>query len=382
MPAQLTKEFLELRKKYLNNTATPAEIQLLEEYYALFADEADATEQMTTSEVASMEEYLKKGIAQRIVANEKTVTPFYKRTLVRAAAILVFISTGIFLLYNKRNTQQIVNNKPDTHDVAPGGNKAILTLSNGAKVVLNSVKNGNLGTQAGAMVVKKDSLLSYKATKVNVNQVSYNTITTPNGGQYQLVLADGTKVWLNAASSLRFPTQFIGKDRTVELTGEAYFEVAKNKAKPFNVKTSTQTTQVLGTHFDINSYSNETSVKTTLLEGSVKVLSATGNVIISPGQQAVLSNNNNSLTVNNGVDINEVIAWKNGMFQFDDADIQTIMRQVARWYDIDAEFKGQIPNYTYHGKISRNSNASQVLRILGLSGINFTIEGRKIIVGS
>lgn len=382
MPAQLTKEFLELRKKYLNNTATPAEIQLLEEYYALFADEADATEQMTTSEIASMEEYLKKGIAQRIVANEKTVTPFYKRTLVRAAAILVFISTGIFLLYNKRNTQQIVNNKPDTHDVAPGGNKAILTLSNGAKVVLNSVKNGNLGTQAGAMVVKKDSLLSYKATKVNVNQVSYNTITTPNGGQYQLVLADGTKVWLNAASSLRFPTQFIGKDRTVELTGEAYFEVAKNKAKPFNVKTSTQTTQVLGTHFDINSYSNETSVKTTLLEGSVKVLSATGNVIISPGQQAVLSNNNNSLTVNNGVDINEVIAWKNGMFQFDDADIQTIMRQVARWYDIDAEFKGQIPNYTYHGKISRNSNASQVLRILGLSGINFTIEGRKIIVGS
>lgn len=382
MPAQLTKEFLELRKKYLNNTATPAEIQLLEEYYALFADEADATEQMTTSEVASMEEYLKKGIAQRIVANEKTVTPFYKRTLVRAAAILVFISTGIFLLYNKRNTQQIVNNKPDTHDVAPGGNKAILTLSNGAKVVLNSVKNGNLGTQAGAMVVKKDSLLSYKATKVNVNQVSYNTITTPNGGQYQLVLADGTKVWLNAASSLRFPTQFIGKDRTVELTGEAYFEVAKNKAKPFNVKTSTQTTQVLGTHFDINSYSNETSVKTTLLEGSVKVLSATRNVIISPGQQAVLSNNNNSLTVNNGVDINEVIAWKNGMFQFDDADIQTIMRQVARWYDIDAEFKGQIPNYTYHGKISRNSNASQVLRILGLSGINFTIEGRKIIVGS
>lgn len=382
MPAQLTKEFLELRKKYLNNTATPAEIQLLEEYYALFADEADATEQMTTSEVASMEEYLKKGIAQRIVANEKTVTPFYKRTLVRAAAILVFISTGIFLLYNKRNTQQIVNNKPDTHDVAPGGNKAILTLSNGAKVVLNSVKNGNLGTQAGAMVVKKDSLLSYKATKVNVNQVSYNTITTPNGGQYQLVLADGTKVWLNAASSLRFPTQFIGKDRTVELTGEAYFEVAKNKAKPFNVKTSTQTTQVLGTHFDINSYSNETSVKTTLLEGSVKVLSATGNVIISPGQQAVLSNNNNSLTVNNGVDINEVIAWKNGMFQFDDADIQTIMRQVARWYDIDTEFKGQIPNYTYHGKISRNSNASQVLRILGLSGINFTIEGRKIIVGS
>jgi len=381
MPAQQTKEFLELRKKYLNNTATPAEIQLLEQYYALFADEANATEQMTASEIASVEEYLKDGIAQRIMANEKITIPFYKRTLVRAAAILVFISTGIFFLYNNHSRHQIANNKPNTHDVAPGGNKAILTLSNGSKVVLNNVKNGDLATQAGATVIKKDSLLSYKATKANVSQVLYNTITIPNGGQYQLVLADGTKVWLNAASSLKFPTQFSGKDRTVELTGEAYFEVAKNKDKPFNVKTTTQTVQVLGTHFDINSYSNETAVKTTLLEGSVKVLSPVGNVIISPGQQAVLSNNN-ELSVNKDADINEVIAWKNGMFQFDDADIQTIMRQVARWYDIDVEFKGLIPNYTYHGKISRNSNASQVLKILGLSGINFTIEGRKIIVGS
>ena len=381
MPAQLTKELLELRKKYLNNTATSAEIQLLEQYYELFADEANATEQMSASEIASMEEYLEAGIAQQIMANDKAVTPFYKRTLVRAAAILVFISTGIFFLYNKHNGQQIANNKPVTHDVAPGGNKAILTLANGAKVVLNSVKNGNLGSQAGAMVIKKDSLLSYKAIKPNTSQVLYNTITTPNGGQYQLVLADGTKVWLNAASSLKFPTQFDGKDRTVQLTGEAYFEVAKNKDKPFNVKTATQTVQVLGTHFDINSYTNETAVKTTLLEGSVKVLSPAGNVIISPGQQAVLSNTN-GLSVNSEADINEVIAWKNGMFQFDEADIQTIMRQVARWYDIDVELKGPMPNYTYHGKIPRNSNASQVLKILGLSGINFTIEGRKIIIGS
>jgi len=381
MPAQQTKEFLELRKKYLNNTATTAEIQLLEHYYELFADEANATEQMSASEIAGMEEYLKEGITQRIIANEETTIPFYKRTFVRAAAILVFISMATLFLYNKHNRIQIAKNKPNTHDVAPGGNKAILTLSNGAKVVLNNIKNGDLATQAGATVIKKDSLLSYQATKANVSQVLYNTITTPNGGQYQLVLADGTKVWLNAASSLKFPTQFNGNDRTVELTGEAYFEVAKNKAKPFNVKTATQTVQVLGTHFNINSYSNEMAVKTTLLEGSVKVLSTAGNVLISPGQQAVLSNNN-ELLVNKNADVDEVIAWKNGMFQFDEADIQTIMRQVARWYDIDVEFKGPIPNYTYHGKISRNSNASQVLKILGLSGINFTIEGRKIIVGS
>ncbi|SDT33167.1 FecR family protein [Mucilaginibacter mallensis] len=380
MSVQLTKEFLELKKKYLNCTASPDEIQLLEQYYDLFADEANAIDEMTESEIAELEEYLKKSITQRIIAKEKPVIPFHKRNLIRAAAILVFFSIGIWLLYN-RQSQQVASNKPITHDVAPGGNKAILTLSNGAKVVLNNVKNGDLATQAGAQVIKQDSLLSYKATAAKVSQVSYNTITTPNGGQFQMVLADGTKVWLNAASSLKFPTEFIGKDRTVELTGEAYFEVAKNKNKPFNVKTATQTVQVLGTHFNINSYNDEAAVKTTLLEGSVKVFSAAEAVMISPGQQAILTNNEPFL-VKNDLDVDEVIAWKNGMFQFNEADIQTIMRQISRWYDIDVEFKGPIPNYTYHGKISRNSNASEVLKILGLSGINFTIEGRRIIVKS
>jgi len=379
MSAQLTKEFLELRKKYLNNTATSAEIQLLEQYYELFANEANATEQMSDSEVAQLEEYLTDGIAERIATKERIVAPFYKRTLIRAAAVLIFASISILLLYNRQTLRQIANNKFSTNDVTPGGNKAILTLSNGVKVVLNNIKNGYLATQTGIRVVKKGSLLSYKATSANVSRVSYNTITTPNGGQYQLVLADGTKVWLNAASSLKFPTQFNGKDRTVELTGEAYFEVAKNKNKPFNVKTATQTVQVLGTHFNINSYGDEASVKTTLLEGSVKVFSATGNVLISPGQQAILAKNE-ILSVKTDPDVDEVVAWKNGMFQFNEADIQTIMRQIARWYDIDVEFKGPIPNYTYHGKISRNANASQVLKILALSGINFTIEGRMIIV--
>ncbi|WP_183574915.1 FecR family protein [Mucilaginibacter sp. X5P1] len=380
MSVQLTKEFLELKKKYLNGTASPDEIQLLEQYYDLFADEVNAIDEMTESEIAELEEYLKENITKRIIAKEKSVVPFYKRNLIRAAAILVFFLTGIWLLYN-RQSQQVANNKPITHDLAPGGNKAILTLSNGAKVVLSNVKNGDLATQAGAQVIKHDSLLSYKATDAKISQVSYNTITTPNGGQFQMVLADGTKVWLNAASSLKFPTEFIGKDRTVELTGEAYFEVAKNKNKPFNVKTATQTVQVLGTHFNINSYNDEAAVKTTLLEGSVKVFSAAETILISPGQQAILRNNEPFL-VRNDLDIDEVIAWKNGMFQFNDADIQTIMRQISRWYDIDVEFKGPIPNYTYHGKISRNSNASEVLKILGLSGINFTIEGRRIIVRS
>jgi len=381
MSAQLKKEFLELRKKYLNGTASPAEIQLLEQYYELFSEEANSTDQLTHQEIADLEEYLKEGIQNRIIAKQKPAISFYKRTFIRAAAVLVFVSAGIFyLLYNSHTPAQIADNTLKNHDIAPGGNKAILTLSNGSIVTLNNRKNGYLVTQAGAMVVKTDSMLSYKATRPNLSQVSYNTITTPKGGQYQLMLADGTKVWLNAASSLKFPTEFNGKDRTVELTGEAYFEVTKNKAKPFNVKTFNQTVQVLGTHFNVNSYSDEAAVKTTLLEGSVKIYSANGAVLISPGQQAVLSGN--KLLVENDLDIDEIIAWKNGMFQFDEADIQTIMRQIARWYAIDVAFKGPIPSYTYHGKISRNSNVSHVLKILELSGINFKIEGGRIIVGS
>ncbi len=377
MSAQLKKEFLELRKKYLNGTASPDEIQLLEHYYELFSEEEDIIDQFTDDEVAHMEKYLKEGITNSIIAKGRPHIPFYQ-TLIRAAAILLFVSATIILLYSRYTRKQIENKTAVTYDVAPGGNKAILTLSNGSKVMLNDSKNGLLATQAGALILKKDSLLSYKSIAGKTDAVTYNTINTPNGGQYQLVLADGTRVWLNAASSLKFPTEFNGNNRTVELTGEAYFEVAKDKHKPFNVKTANQTVQVLGTHFNVNSYSDEAVVKTTLLEGSVKVYSATASVLINPGQQALLSNN--QLLVNKDPDVNEVIAWKNGMFQFNEADIQTIMRQIARWYDIDVEFKGKIPDYTYHGKISRNSNVSQVLKILELSGIDFTIEGRKIIV--
>jgi len=383
MSSQLIKEFLELKKKFLNGTATPAEIQLLEQYYDLFADEPDIIDQLTKPEIEILESRLKEGIANRISLQENKTVPFYRGPLMRAAAILVFALAGILFFYHRHNPQpgQIAQNKPAKVDIAPGGNKAILTLANGSKLVLNNAKNGDLSTQAGARVVKQDSLISYKAVAANSTEVSYNTITIPNGGQYQLILADGTKVWLNAASSLRFPTAFTGKDRTVELTGEAYFEVAKNKDKPFNVKTAWQTVQVLGTHFNINAYSNETNVKTTLLEGSVKVYTARSSMMISPGQQSVLQSNG-TFELKRDLDMDEVVAWKNGVFQFNEADIQTVMRQIARWYDIDVEFKGKLPADLYRGKISRNVNVSQVLKILELSGINFTIEGRKIIVRS
>ncbi len=383
MSSPIIKEFLKLKEKYLNRTATPAEIQLLEQYYELFADEPNMIDQLAESEIEVLENRLKDGIINKIELKENKTVPFYKGTMMRAAAILIFVLAGTYLLYNRYHKQplQVAQNKSFKTDIAPGGNKAILTLANGSKLILNNAKNGNISTQAGTSIIKQDSLISYKAIAANSTEISYNTITIPKGGQYQLVLADGTKVWLNAASSLRFPTAFTGKNRTVELTGEAYFEVAKNKDKPFNVKTATQSVQVLGTHFNINAYDNEANIKTTLLEGSVKVYAANTNVMISPGQQSVLKSNG-SFEIKRDLDMDEVVAWKNGTFQFNEADIQTVMRQISRWYDIDVEYKGKLPADLYRGKISRNVNVSQVLKILELSGINFTIEGRKIIVRS
>jgi ferric-dicitrate binding protein FerR (iron transport regulator) len=209
-----------------------------------------------------------------------------------------------------------------------------------------------------------------------------NTLTTPRGGQYEVMLPDGTKVWLNSASSLTYPVTFAGKERRVELTGEAYFEVAKNTSSPFFVKTSGQTVKVLGTHFNINSYEDEKCVKTTLLEGSV-VITSDGNkqaVNLKPGQQSV--NKAASFDVINEADIDEAVAWKNGKFLFRNTDLQTVMRQLSRWYDVDVEYQGTIAERHYRGRISRNVPVSQVFEILKTSGINFIINGRTIIVKS
>jgi len=377
MPDDLVKELRELVKKYLSGKASDEEVITIENYFDSFADEPQITDQLSPAEIDALNSTLQTRIASRIMQSEQPVIPFYRnRYLQVAAAILVlFISAMLYRTAErpKSTAVQLVQ-----HDLAPGTNKAVLTLANGSKLVLNNLKNGSLASQTGLSLVKQDSTLTYQHGADN-NEVSYNTITIPNGGQYQLVLADGTKVWLNAASSLKFPTAFPGKQRTVELTGEAYFEVAKNKNQPFNVKTPTQTIQVLGTHFDVSAYGNEPTVNTTLLEGSVKVSSARGSVLIKPGQQSVM-NKSGLLTINDDVDTEKITAWKNGFFQFNDDDIQTIMRQVARWYDVDVAFNGHTPAYTYHGKISRQANASTVFKILELGGINFTIEGRKIIV--
>ena len=307
-----------------------------------------------------------------------------------AAAIIVLIASAITLTrYFNTSGEQKMAIKPQK-DLPPGSNKAILTLADGSKVVLDDSKQGKIANQQNIIITKdKSGELVYQAAESakpkelpQFEKVVMNMLATPRGGQYQIVLPDGTRVWLNSASSLKYPAAFVCNERRVELNGEAYFEVSKDPSKPFYVKTATQTVMVLGTHFNINSYTDEAATKTTLLEGSVKVTgNATGaSAKLKPGEQAV--NTINAIEVKENADIDEAVAWKNGKFLFRNTDLHTIMRQLSRWYDVDVEYQGNVVQKHYRGRISRNVPVSEIFQILKTSGINFTIDGRKIIVRS
>ena len=261
-------------------------------------------------------------------------------------------------------------------------------LADGSTITLDDTQNGVLAQQGGTKVLKlSNGLLAYNSKTENKKQetVLYNTVSTPRGGQYTITLPDGSRAWINAASSLRFPTAFTGKDRKVEITGEAYFEVKKDASKPFIIRVNNKAdVKVLGTHFNINAYANEASIKTTLLEGSVSISSTVAtssstnsSTIITPGHQAQLDAHGIRVIA---ADVELAVAWKNGFTSFKSADIKTIMRQVERWYDVDVVYEKDISLRTFTGEISRSSNLSEVLRLLEASSIHFTVEGNKIIV--
>ena len=301
---------------------------------------------------------------------------------VAAAAILATISIAA-LYFIKPVTDPTISAKiqPQSkrfkNDVAPGKHGAILTLSDGETIMLDSANNGTLAVQGVDEVIKKDGQIIYKNGH-NSTEIVYNTMTTPNGRQYKLVLADGTSVWLNAASSITFPTAFSGKERSVTITGEVYFEVAHNAQKPFIVQKGETRIEVLGTHFNMNTYEDENSLNVTLLEGSVKVTQGNLLSLIKPGQQAQLKKD--GLKLLNNTDIDAVMAWKNGTFQFEGEDMKILMRQLSRWYDVEVEYKKEI-NDLFYAEISRNTNLSDALRTLELTGkVKFEINGKKIIV--
>ena len=314
-----------------------------------------------------------------------------------AAAIFILVSGSIVYIYSTFSSPGKIVKIPGNnmlHDRAPGGNKAILTLSDGSTIVLDSAHNGALTQQGNTKVVKLDSgQLAYRSGTGGPQGtgVQYNTIATPRGGQYQVVLPDGTKVWLNAASSLKFPTAFARNERSVDLAGEAYFEVAKNAGAPFKVHIITHQAaepgqgspggevEVLGTHFNVNAYDDEAAIKTTLLEGSVRVSKGREHGLLQPGQQAQL-NRKGDLHLVLDANTEEAIAWKNGYFQFEEADVRTVMRQLARWYDVEVSYEGPAPERQFGGQMPRGVNLSEVLRILQESNVHFRIEGKKLVV--
>lgn len=318
-----------------------------------------------------------------------------------AAAMLVLtLAAGAWWLFRGNTPSPVVQQNPNLkNDIQPGGNKAVLILADGSKIILEDAQNGPLGQQGSTRVVKlANGQLAYEAAgSAPATATLYNTITTPRGGKFYVTLPDGSRVWLNAASSLHYPTAFNGATREVTLTGEAYFEVEKNAAMPFRVNLNGMQVEVLGTHFNINGYDDEATIKTTLLEGKVKVVnreSAIGNaaatdlqqfVILQPGQQASIpissKSNTSSPILVQTVDVEAVMAWKNGLIQFDGNDIYAAMRMIARWYNVEVEYRGNIPNAHFRGGISSNVPVSEVLDMMEQTGeIHFEISGRKIIV--
>lgn len=304
-----------------------------------------------------------------------------------AALSLLILAAGIFHWFGqgKKPGRQLATANNDSakyeNDVPPGGHKATLTLSDGSTIVLDSIRKGSVAYQGNSKILKTDSgRLEYTAGAAHTEAAAvFNTISTPRGGQYAVVLADGSKVWLNAASSLRFPTSFTGRTREVTLTGEGYFEIAPDKEKPFSVRVGSARIEVLGTHFNVMAYDAGNDIETTLLEGAVKMRYADKAAILKPGQQAVLNTGKGTIRVEAG-NIDGAIAWKNGLFQFDNSNLETIMKQIARWYDVEVVYEDETPSRRFTGKMSRNVSLQHVLKVLELSKVNFKLDGRKIIV--
>lgn len=303
------------------------------------------------------------------------------RLLSIAAILLISLSFGFYFFW-ANNSSFISNTVPEKIiDIKPGENKAVLTLGNGTQIALKN-SGSNLLIYKDGLAINQTAAgqIKYQANQpvtTSHAKVEYNIISTPQAGQYQVVLSDGTKVWLNSNSSIRFPTRFTGSERKVQISGEAYFEVAEDKKMPFKVLSANQTVKVLGTHFNINAYADESAVKTTLIEGSLEVVKGKETVLLKPGQQAQTKSTIKIVDTSN---LESEISWKSGMFYFEDSGIDAVMRQAARWYDLEIKYEGQIPVKHFNGKVPRNTKLSKFLDILEYSGVNFKIDGRIITI--
>ncbi len=384
------QRYYELAEKWQDGTITPGELQELENW---FNQDQDKPVQIPASFVDDEQEHARRilaGIRTKITGRKPV-----KRMRWYAAAIMLLLGLGLYFYYvqtPEKPHPQVTDIKPD--DIPPpANNRATILLADGSRVFLDSAGNGQLAQQGNIKLVKlANGQIAYQLAGGQILQeLQYNTLTNPRGSKViNMQLSDGSHVWLNAGSSVTYPVAFTGNERKVNITGEAYFEIVHNKSQPFKVSKGNMAVEVLGTHFNVNAYDDETDIKVTLLEGSVKVINGTGSRQIQPGQQAQLNNHGNPQIPNNlprhggiGVqtaDVDQVMAWKNGRFYFDGADITTIMKEVKRWYNVEVVFN-DVVNYDFVAKIDRDVPVSELLNMLELTGgVHFKVQENKIIV--
>lgn len=384
----LPSEFQQLVEKFLDDSITPEELQRFREW--VLEDRAVEMQE------AAIEAVLQKNIYpgqmpedKQVVfsyileeANRRTASPPAVKTMSlrrwwAAAAVLLLLGTGFYFLTRPKPPVVVAQSPGNT--IQPGREGAILTLADGSQVVLDSLKNGVITQQGTTDVKLRNGQLLYNSRNGAASpSLAYNTVATPRGRQFRVLLPDGTAVWLNAASSLRYPVAFPEGERNVTVTGEAYFEVAADARKPFTVKTENGTViKVLGTSFNVNAYTDESALRATLLQGKILVKTSTANQVLLPGQQAVVGT---SITVDAHANTGQAIAWKNGIFNFQQAPLEVVMRQISRWYDVEVVYEKNIPAITFGGEMGRDLELKDVLEFLQESGVHFKLSGRKLTV--
>ena len=382
-----SEQELNLFLEYLRNADTAEVEKILAAYHKHLGEQSSHSLMVGTGFMDQLEKLRpeeKQGIVPLAPGRLKRIPGWLK--LSAAAVFIISLSLSIYwyITATSHTSQTLV--QTNTNGDTPDHNKAVLTLADGTSILLDAIADGGISDQHGVKVIKLDSaLLSYKSNNVEPQSQAavFNTIAVPVGGQYQLILADGSHVWLNSSSSLTFPVAFTEKNRKVTLTGEAYFEVAKNASKPFIVATGNMQVQVLGTHFNVMAYPDEESIKTTLLEGSVKLSSNNHQTLIRPGQQGVLQHGSTAPFKVNEANTEEVIAWKEGRFRFDEMNIRPIMRQISRWYDVEVAYEGDMSAISLSGSVPRKEKVTQLLRALEMSGrVKFEMKGNQILVKS
>ncbi|MBB2144687.1 DUF4974 domain-containing protein [Pedobacter sp. LMG 31464] len=379
----------DLITKYLKGETTPSEIDEIQAWckqnesnQLLFNQLTDVNyvgKQIKHWEIANSNQMWGKIKAQTL-PEIPTRNLFTKRWAWAAALLLPLFIVGALLVYkaNRNALNEVQMAQLRTKKANPSTyNQVQLILNDGSVVDLSKSANKKLSENDGTVIENDSSTLVYGKNENKNTALTYNTIVIPRKTQYQLVLADGTKAWLNAGSSLRFPTQFKGADRVVYLEGEAYFEVAKNAKMPFKVISGSTSVEVLGTHFNVMAYPNEKVIKTTLLEGSVNVSNGSSSKILVPGEQAQISGEQLKVIKAN---TDQIVAWKNGLFAFNDTDLPTVMRQVERWYDVDVSYDGKVPTTKLTGEIPRKVKLEELVNMLKYKGINLSLDSKTITI--